>query len=133
MEPRTAFEHWIDQAMKPGAEFMGADNVIEDDLQRPRSRQAHHRLDQHGQKDDSQRTAIGTEQTTDKTQHEFVPEARQGSWSGSSMLSLPIYQKIGGLLPDPSGQYLRIAGWAFSHRATATPTNDADASGPVFS
>src|SRR5882757_2063559 len=119
--------------MKPGAEFVGADNVVEDDLQRPRSRQAHHRLDQHGQKDDNQRTAIGTEQTTDKTQHEFVPVARQGSWSGSSMLSLPIYQKSEACCPIRQGSICASPDGPFRIERLAATTNDADASGPVFS
>jgi len=47
--------------MEPRGERMVANDVVEDDLQGPRSREAHCRLDQHREKNDHQSTTVGSD------------------------------------------------------------------------
>ena len=46
-------------ACEPLRRLVRADDVVEDDLQRPRRGEAHRRLDEHGDEDDHERAAVG--------------------------------------------------------------------------
>ena len=56
------------QAVEPFGRLVGADDVVEDDLQRPRRGQAHRRLDEHGDEDDHERARVGPQQLADDPQ-----------------------------------------------------------------
>ncbi len=46
------------ESPEPWSELMVTDDIIEDDFERPWSRQAHHRLDQHAKEDEYQDVPI---------------------------------------------------------------------------
>ena len=54
------------QPVEPFGRLVGADDVVEDDLQRPRRGQAHRRLDEHGGEDDHERARVGPQQLADE-------------------------------------------------------------------
>jgi hypothetical protein len=62
--------------MNPWGEFVIADDAVEDNLQRPRSSETHRRLNEHGDKDDDQCSAVGADEANDKSQHELIPGIR---------------------------------------------------------
>ncbi len=47
----ASLQHGAEQMMKPGSELVVADDVVEDDLQRPWGREAHRRFDQHAEEE----------------------------------------------------------------------------------
>ena len=56
------------QPVEPFRCLVRADDVVEDDLQRPRRGQAHRRLDEHGDEDEHERPPIGPQQLADDLQ-----------------------------------------------------------------
>ncbi len=58
----VASEHGDVQGRQPFGHLVAADDIVDDDLQGPRRRQAHHRLQQHGREDDQQPAPVGTQQ-----------------------------------------------------------------------
>ncbi len=66
---RAAFEERTKEVMEPRGHLVVADDVVEDDLERPGCGETHEGLDQHGEEDDDQGLAIGADQATDEAQH----------------------------------------------------------------
>ena len=59
MQAVAAFEHVAEEPVKPGRDLVVADDVVEDDLERPGRGETHEGLDQHRHEDDGEGAAIG--------------------------------------------------------------------------
>ena len=57
----AAFEHGPDHLIEPMRQLVGANHVVDDDLERPRRGQAHRGFDHHGKQDDQQGAAVGSD------------------------------------------------------------------------
>ena len=65
----AALQHGPDHLIEPVRKFVSADHVVDDDLERPGRRQAHGGLHHHGEQDDQQSAAIGSDQVADQAKH----------------------------------------------------------------
>ena len=69
----ASLQHGPEQMMKPGSELVIADDVVEDDLQRPWGREAHRRFDNHAEKNDRQGAPMGRIKPPTKRSMKLVP------------------------------------------------------------
>ena len=61
----AALEHGPDHLIEPVRKLVSADHVVDDDLERPGSSEAHGCLHHHGEQDDQQGAAVGSDQVAD--------------------------------------------------------------------
>src|SRR5271157_5013160 len=72
LQLRAAVQHGTCEMVEPGRHLVAAYNIVDDDLQRPRARQAHGGFDQHGEQNDRKLAAVWTNQLANEANHSVI-------------------------------------------------------------